>query len=346
MNKNPISKIIALTSLVILSIFVIGAAAVLSYNFATNNSEHARRGQMAGSNGEGEGGGTTSGTSQPLTDVNFLLTGIDEHNLADVIFVAHFNAERGSVHVISIPRDMRVQFSESQRQELIDRGISSPATHHFRINELVNRSGGRNDRGFEYARNYVGDMLGIEIHHHVSMYLTGFRSIVDAIGGVYMYIPQRLFYDGRTCIYTGQFFPNRIFIDLQQGYHLLDGRQAEALVRFRNHPRGDFFRIELQQAFMQAFFEQALTLEALGNNPLGLIGSLMFHVSTDIGMPIANDFVQRGIIDALDVNNVSFHMLPSIQSGANLYIDNANALKLVNGILTGVLFEEYEEQEE
>jgi len=337
-NKKPIIKIFAVAGFLVLSVFVVAAAAILSYNFATNNSEHAQRGQLgAGNNDTGENMADGGGGRHVLSDVNFLITGIDEHNLADIIFVVHFNAQRGTLDVVSIPRDTRVQFSQEQRQELMDRGVSNPATHLFRINELVNRSGGRNDNGFEYARMFIGDMLGIEIHYHVSMYLSGFRNIVDAVGGVYMDVPQRLFYDGRACIYTGDFFPNRIFIDLQPGRQLLNGRDAEAVVRFRNHPRGDFFRIELQQAFMREFFEQALTLEALVNNPLSLVMTLITHVNTNIGMATINGFLQGGMVATLNVDSASFHTAPVVRSGGDYLLELFSAQQLISNIVAGTL---------
>ncbi|MCL2168515.1 MAG: LCP family protein [Defluviitaleaceae bacterium] len=343
MKKNPMTKIAAIAGLFVASVFVIVLAVVLSYNFALGGgANHAPTGPMSSNTGsESESlssGGQTDDYEDIVQDVNILLVGLDNHNLADIMLIAHFNGERGSVDVFSVPRDARVQFSAAQREELIDRGVRNPRTSNFRVNELVNNSGGRNSAGFEFARGFLGDMFGIEIHHHIMLTLQGFRNIVDAVGGIDMYVPYRLLYTGGLSPVTGEWEAGEIHIDIPQGWNHLNGQRAEQVVRFRNHPTADFFRIRMQQYFMQAFFEQALTLEGLTRDPLSLVTSFITHVDTDIGIiPEIRDYLQSGMLDMIDADNIGFHLIPIASSAGNYFIYQDQARQLVLDVMSGEL---------
>ena len=346
-NKSTLIKIFALMAFVLLSVVVVLVAVILSYTFAINNTAYAARGQISsGNNSHAED--EEELPPQAPADINFLLLGIDNHNLSDVMLIAHFSGERGTLDIVSLPRDARLQFSDAERAELAERGVRNISTGTFLANSLVGRSGGRTPAGLEFAKAHLGELFGLEIDHYIVMHLDGFRDIVDAVGGVHMYVPQNLVYrgiwidDGEG---GGRWDRGEIDVNIQRGWNHLDGRHAEQLVRFRNTPRGDFFRIEMQQLFMQAFFEQALTLEGLTNNPLALITSFITHVDTDIGVPALSGFIQDGMIEALDAEAVNFHTLPLVRSGRYYFIDMDVMQQIMQDIQEPPEFEDEEEDE-
>ena len=343
-NKLAV-KIIAISALVMISLLVVVIAAILSYNFAIGQS-FAQQGTIASS--QNSSSTSQENNQEPIIqeDINIMILGIDEHNLADIFLIAHYSPKRNTLDIISLPRDTRMQFSDAQRVELMERGVRNPTTYRFLANSLVNRTGGRNPQGFEFATGMLGDMLGMEIHHYITMHIDGFRAIVDAVGGISMYVPQRLLYRGIWLEEQGRFDPGEIHIDIAHGYQLLNGLQAEQVVRFRHHPRGDFFRIEMQQSFMQAFFEQALNLEALTNNPLALATSIITHMNTDIGIHDIDTLIRQGAIDALNPDSIAFHTLPNHRSGAMYLLTEPDAQDMIASILDGSIHIPQEEPEE
>ena len=89
----------------------------------------------------------------------------------------------------------------------------------------------------------------MKIHYYAVMDLTEFANIVDALGGVEMYVPTRMYYSDPT-----QDPP--LYIDLYEGWQTLDGAQAEGVVRFRNtYQAGDIGRGNVQKIFMASLFK-------------------------------------------------------------------------------------------
>ena len=108
----------------------------------------------------------------------------------DVIFVVNFNSETKEINVVNVPRDTKVDWSAEQRENMVDLGKSAPWT--TKINEMTAYSGMDNIR--ESTINELETMFEIEIDNYIIVSLDAFRQIVDAIGGVDMYVPQDMYY--------------------------------------------------------------------------------------------------------------------------------------------------------
>ena len=89
----------------------------------------------------------------------------------------------------------------------------------------------------------------------------GFRNVIDALGGVWIDVPQDMKHNDDT---PGM----ELHINLKKGYQLLDGDKAEQFCRFRGYPTADLGRIEAQQTFLKELFKQkvnaGLVLKATG----------------------------------------------------------------------------------
>lgn len=95
------------------------------------------------------------------------------------------------------------------------------------------------------ARNTVEDFLGIEIDHYVTINKTRFVDVIDALGGVDIYVERDMHYEDPWDDNGG------LHIDLKQGLQHLDGQTAIEFVRYRD-AEGDVGRVRRQQAFMRA----------------------------------------------------------------------------------------------
>jgi LCP family protein required for cell wall assembly len=171
------------------------------------------------------------------------LTGIGKRS--DTTILLHLSGDRQHAYGISIPRDSIVNRPDC----LNDSGkvISQPATG-VMWNDAFNIGGpGCTVRQFE-------QLTGIRVDHYVVVDFNGFKSMVDAIGGVEVCIPHAV--------------NDPIgHITLPAGTHKFSGTQALNYVRER-HSLGngsDIGRMKRQQAFIASMAHQAISANTLAN---------------------------------------------------------------------------------
>ena len=118
---------------------------------------------------------------------NFLLVGHDAAaNLADVTMIINFNTADNTITVMQIPRDTLVTIGVETNK--VNAAYSS----------FYYKSYGEKDRYAATMEKYTQlfeKSLCINIHHTVVMNLDGFKNIVDAIGGVDIYVPKDMIYN-------------------------------------------------------------------------------------------------------------------------------------------------------
>jgi LCP family protein required for cell wall assembly len=162
---------------------------------------------------------------------------------SDTLLIVHIAADRQWANVMSIPRDSWVSIPSC----LMGNGQMSSATT-FKINEaftLGTLDGNKTALGVACTIKTVERNTGIRIDHFVVVNFTGFRDMVNAVGGV----PEcntRPINDPLSGLRLGA------------GHHLLRGWRALAYVRAR-YTLGngsDLERIGRQQAFMSSLVDR------------------------------------------------------------------------------------------
>jgi LCP family protein required for cell wall assembly len=190
--------------------------------------------------------------------VNLLVLGLDdEETRSDVILLFNYKPGTTGLNILSVARDT-----------LVHSGGKS-----CKINALYSKGGEL------LVADKVSQLTRLPVHYYVTVNLRGFRKIVDILGGVRFDVPFRMNYDDPT---------QKLHIHLKKGMQLLDGKQAEQLVRYRkgNYKRqgytdGDIGRIKMQQAFIKALIDQKLNLGYISNAD-ELFGVLRTHVKTNL----------------------------------------------------------------
>ncbi|WP_373527994.1 LCP family protein [Nostoc sp.] len=158
--------------------------------------------------------------------------------LADVMLLVKFDPETKKMVMLSIPRDTRT--------EIEGYGIK-------KIN-AANVQGGP-----ALTAKTVSNLLGgAGIDRYVRINVLGVEKLVDALGGVTVYVPKDMKYKDES---------QHLYINLKAGKHHLNGNQALQLLRFRRDELGDIGRIQRQQMVMRALMEQALNLGTLKQLP-------------------------------------------------------------------------------
>lgn len=200
---------------------------------------------------------------------NFLVIGRDRAaSLTDVIMLISYNLEYQSMTIMQIPRDTYIEVEDYW---------------YHKINGMYNycqkevKAAGSTDPeldGCIKMADYMEKHLAVKIHYSAVIDLDGFASIVDAIGGVDMYVPMRMYYPDPE---------QNLLIDLYEGYQHLDGDKAEQFVRYRyGYANADIGRGDAQKNFMSAFLDK-LSQEATNISVITeLAGHAFDSIKTDM----------------------------------------------------------------
>ncbi len=142
---------------------------------------------------------------------------------SDTIIVLSLSREADFFNVVSIPRDMQVQIADDLGYDKINSAYAYG--------------------GVEQARETVSNFLGIPIHYHVILKVSGAKGVVDALGGLPINVEKDMNYDDNW---------GKLHIHLKKGPQVLDGEQAVGYARFRMDEEGDRGRIRRQQQVIRA----------------------------------------------------------------------------------------------
>jgi len=243
----------------------------------------------------------TEMSAMPLARLktNFLLVGKDDGDfLTDVILVGSFDRESHQITIISIPRDTYTVIPQTRVARMRELGLFPPSNGVMKMNAV--NAFGQSTYGIPLLMEQLQDLLTIEIHYYIDLDLQGFRNIVDSLGGVYIDVPQRMFYVDPYQDLT---------IDLQPGFQALDGETAEGLVRFRTYRDGDLQRINMQQEFMKALFSQVLERENIIRNAYNVTRTVLGYTETNFSLVDIPRYIRY--VDDLCTSKISFYTLPN-----------------------------------
>ena len=189
---------------------------------------------------------------------NVLVMGIDdgadptntEGAKADTILVLSMENSSGKVRCITIPSDT---------------WVNPPGNAHFMRIRSVYTEGGA-----PLMVREVNQLLGIPIHQYVVLDLKGFSALIDALGGIDIYVESDMDYEDPE---------GGLNIHLKQGYQHLDGNQAQQYLRYRSPELGDVGREQRQQRFVKSLYQQVMRLETVPKLPL-IAETMRKHVKT------------------------------------------------------------------
>jgi LCP family protein required for cell wall assembly len=171
-------------------------------------------------------------------DRYFRQIGSDLDGHSDAILLIRFDPVKQKIAAISIPRDTLTLVP--------DLGMTKINTANF-------------VGGAPLAARTVSKLLGgVPIDRYVRVNVQGFNQLIDALGGVEVYVPKDLKYQDDS---------QRLYINLKAGKQVLNGDKAVQYMRFRQDDLGDIGRVQRQQAFIRALIEQKLHIETVAKIP-------------------------------------------------------------------------------
>ena len=189
--------------------------------------------------------------------------GHDGAELTDSIMVARIDLATKKLTLLSVPRDMWVNYQGS----------------YMKLNAVYTVG------GMDGLQSTIEEMLGIMINHRVLINYAAFREMIDAVGGIDITIESP---DSR-----GIYDP-MIGFSIGNGEQHLDGTQALLLARSRNDPtydgrnayglpNGDFDRTMYQRKIATALMEKVASNSTLANTTKlkALFESISGNVQSD-----------------------------------------------------------------
>ncbi len=220
---------------IFLMLLVVAAAAGGYYGYTVvqffSDIQQPKIAGAAGSKGKQTEIPVWSGTER----VNILLMGVDRRGMrpnetprSDSMLIVSIDPVQKRFDLFSILRDTYVKI---------------PGYGRSRINTALA------DGGPELAMQTVSEFSGLSIDRYVITDFEGFKSLIDAVGGVELEVEKNMRYRDPTDdgVYD---------IDLKKGFQRLDGSKALQYVRFRHDAMSDYTRTERQRKLLKALATQ------------------------------------------------------------------------------------------
>lgn len=154
----------------------------------------------------------------------------------DTMLLMHISPNRDTAQIVSLPRDSMVLIPQCQNEKT---GATIPA-HTEMINSAYNNG------GIACTVHTVETLTGLRVDHFVEVDFSGFKNIVDALGGVEM------------CFNTA--IDDKLSkLSIAPGTHVLNGEQSLAYMRLRHvgADQSDLQRIKRQQKFLSKLVQKA-----------------------------------------------------------------------------------------
>ncbi len=222
------------------------------------------------------------------------LVGGESEGLADTTMVLHLSADNSWAAGVSIPRDSMVQMPDCVSS---DGTVVPGALRQFNAAYPIG--------GPACVQRTVEALTGLRIDHFVVVDFRGFVDMVDAVGGVTVYIPEPIS-DPQSRIY------------FEVGCQTLDGKQSLDYVRVRKGVGGgdgsDLGRIERQQAFLTSLIQKVTSSDVLFN-PLELysfLDAVTRSVTTDPGIGSIRSMASVAVrVREIGLDSIEFTTVPN-----------------------------------
>ncbi|GKX30436.1 hypothetical protein SH1V18_29160 [Vallitalea longa] len=277
-NKKRTSTLLML--IIIVAVILIATLVIV---LTANNNELAHGQDNELENNNNQGNTDKDKDKQEIEkpeSVNALLIGFDKSNgLSDVVMVAHLDTETNQVKLISLPRDLLIDFRKSGFDKI--KQENNIRASYCKLTEVYSNAGWDDD-ALLVIKDVVEEITQLNIDYTAAVNIDGFKAIVDAIGGVEFYVPERMYYTDEV---------QGLYINLQEGLQLLDGDKAEQLVRNRKYSGSpDLKRIKVQQDFLIAMSNKILKIRDF-DKISDLASTVYGLLKTDFGLVTANEYV-------------------------------------------------------
>jgi len=218
---------------------------------------------------------------------NILLLGVDSNGAdsdlwvgtrTDTMILLNIDPKTKTVNAISIPRDSKVYLPKNMGVQKIN------AAHAI--------------GGVGMTIKTVEDTLGVHIDKYVMFHDDAVRAIVEAIGGVDIYVEKDMHYNDNA---------GKLHINFTKGKHHLTEKDAVEYLRFRHDALGDIGRTQRQQWFLRGLLADLQKPETIAKLPK-IISIAKKYVKTDMSVYEMTQYAT--LAKGFNMDNIEIAMLP------------------------------------
>lgn len=288
---------------------------------------------------------------------NFLIIGRDKVALnTDVMIAVSFDINSSKAATVQIPRDSYVEDDEGNKSKInavFARGYTEAQSE---LQRLKRSASGKSDEeiaelckdssieitadtlkkyingqktladlsteyGIKKLQRVISRTFGIYFDYYAIVSTDAFVKIVDAVGGVDIYVQQDMNYDDPL---------QDLHIHIKSGLQHLNGKEAEGFVRFRSgYVQADIARLDAQKIFLTAFFEKLLSFSSVTKVD-DIVRAVYDSVDTDMSLENALGFVKPAL--AVDLSNITMLNMQGSPYNNGMYysLNKEENLKIVN----------------
>lgn len=196
----------------------------------------------------------------------------------DTIILVNIDPKNKSVNALSIPRDSKVYLPR-------DNGVNKINAAH-------------SIGGVDMTKRTIEDTLGVHIDKYVMVHDNAVKEIVDAMGGLDIYIEKPMHYND----YAGH-----LHINLDKGNHHLDGQEAVEYLRFRHDALGDIGRTQRQQWLLRSLLTKLKQPSTITKIP-DIISVSKKYVKTDMSFYEMSQYA--ALMKHVDMDKIEIATLP------------------------------------
>ena len=214
--------------------------------------------------------------------ITIFITGIDTYggvsitSRSDVNIIATINLDTHQIALVTTPRDYYVEFSNSN-------GRYDKLTH-------------AGIYGVETSMETLELLYGIDIDYYFRVNFSGFRDIIDAIGGII--VNNDISFSSTNWVAGSYYFP--------AGEIYLDGQDALVYVRERSaFSDGDMARGRHQMLVIQAVIDKCMSPQILSNYT-SLLEAVEGNFETSVPYELISEIVKEQLESGADWNIVSY----------------------------------------
>lgn len=258
---------------------------------------------------------SSSGSDLPTGKFNILITGMggaahEGGDLTDTIFLASLNSKTKTVSMLSVPRDLYVDY---------------PTGGKGKVNETYRRafvhSGKDHEAAMKILAAKVTEITGERVDRTINVDFQAFIRFVDVLGGLDVNVPEDLVDTEYPDMNWGY-----VTFKVKKGEQTFDGATALKYARSR-HSTSDFDRSLRQQILVRAIKEKLLSLGTLSNPAKlqALYSAVSSNVQTDLSFKemaalalFAKELPSKNIL-SFNLNDSCFQSFALCDRGGFLY---------------------------
>jgi len=255
--------------------------------------------------------------------INILLLGMggEGHkgaDLTDTIILASVDPTNYDTSLISIPRDLYVEISDTQIYTKINA-----------VYAYGKKNPKKNENPIDSIKETVEKITGQPIDYYLTINFEGFKQVIDELNGIIIQVEKDII----DTHYPGQGTSYETF-RINQGTHLVNGDVALKYARVRHVAGGDFARLKRQQEIISSAKRRALSIENFVN-PIKFTSLLNIageNIETNIQLDEIPSFIKLfNNINTYEMNTkvLDAWSSDSLLAVSHVLLGNVNAFILV-----------------